>query len=61
MILEIRSDEERALIVEALDLLVSRIPTHRIPAVGLVAADEARKVRLADELIDRVRLLASRS
>lgn len=57
MMIEVRSEEERRLLVEALDLLIDRLAAKRIPGVGLVTGDrhESRKVGLADELADRIR------
>lgn len=52
------SDEERRLLVDALDVFIDKHRARRIPGVGLVTRDvnESRKVGLADELADRIRL-----
>lgn len=57
MLLELQ-DEERSVLIEALDLFIDKRGAKRIPGVGLVTGDrhESRKVGLADELANRIRL-----
>lgn len=57
------SEEERLLLIEAVELLIEQQHPTRVPGVGLVSDDrvKARKIRIADDLVTRLRLSPARA